>query len=379
MNPLQISANDSVEDVISKTSSARAWLDTEGEDVSLKPNAIILRMSAHIPGDSPAVKDVFEPAFKRLAVMTKGAIGVEGFWGGSLHKERDGIDALVNNLTDMCPVYSAWDATAFPAAQSLSLPFIFPSAEVATAVSEALYHDYFRKDFEVNQILMGRLVATSEYNLFSREPITCLDDLLGKKIACSDGMELDIYQALGAIPVGCSTPEAKKRFTNHEVAAVSISDSAAHTAGIYRDALYRTSANLVRVNLEYGLSHHFWNKLTPELKLIFNQWLRALAQAGAQLFYGLAGARARVAFQDAGIQFIDISETEIKQWQAKLAGVETQFSQKIEALGYPAKAMVVAIHASTQHYGDYSANQLFDDALHHPFTNITPLNESSDG
>jgi len=375
MNPLQISANDSVEDVISKTSSARAWLNTDGEDTNLKPNAIILKISAHIPGDSPAVKDVFEPAFKRLTVMTKGAIGVEGFWGGSLHKERDGIDALVNNLTDMCPVYSAWDANAFPAAQSLSLPFIFPSAEVATAVSEALYHEYFKKDFEANNILMGRLVATSEYNLFSREPITCLKDLLGKKIACSDGMELDIYQALGAIPVGCSTPEAKKRFGNNEVAAVSISDSAAYTAGIYQDALYRTSANLVRVNLEYGLSHHFWSKLSPELKVIFNQWLRALAQAGAQLFYGLAGARARVAFQGAGMQFIDISETELKQWQAKLTGVETQFSQQLQAVGYPAKSMIEAIHQSTKHYSDYSANQLFEEALQHPFTNITPLNE----
>ena len=373
MNPLQISANDSVENVIAKTNSARAWLNTDGEDVSLKADAITLRISAHIPGDSPAVKDVFEPAFKRLTVMTKGAIGVQGFWGGSLHKERDGIDALVNNLTDMCPVYSAWDANAFPAAQSLSLPFIFPSAEVATAVSEALYHEYFKKDFEANKILMGRLVATSEYNLFSREPITCLNDLFGKKIACSDGMELDIYKALGAIPVGCSTPEAKKRFANHEVAAVSISDSAAYTAGIYKDALYRTSANLVRVNLEYGLSHHFWNKLSPELKAIFNQWLRALAQAGAQLFYGLAGAEARVGFQNAGIQFIDISADELKQWQAKLTGVETQFSHKIQTLGYPAKEMIQAIHDSTKHYSTYSADQLFDDALNHPFTNITPL------
>lgn len=373
MNPLQISANDSVENVIAKTNSARAWLNTDGEDVSLKADANTLRISAHIPGDSPAVKDVFEPAFKRLTVMTKGAIGVQGFWGGSLHKERDGIDALVNNLTDMCPVYSAWDANAFPAAQSLSLPFIFPSAEVATAVSEALYHEYFKKDFEANKILMGRLVATSEYNLFSREPITCLNDLSGKKIACSDGMELDIYKALGAIPVGCSTPEAKKRFANHEVAAVSISDSAAYTAGIYKDALYRTSANLVRVNLEYGLSHHFWNKLSPELKVIFNQWLRALAQAGAQLFYGLAGAEARVGFQSAGIQFIDISADELKQWQAKLTGVETQFSQKIQALGYPAKVMIQAIHDSTKHYSTYSADRLFDDALNHPFTNITPL------
>lgn len=373
MNPLQIGANDSVEDVISKTASARKWLDTTGEDLTVKADAITLRVSAHIPGNSPAVKDVFEPAFKRLQIMTKGAIQVEGYWGGSLHKEREGIDALINNVTDMCPVYSAWDAKIFPAAQSLSLPFIFPSAEVATAVSEALYHDYFKKDFESNQILMGRLVATSEYNLFSREPMNCLDDLIGKKIACSDGMEFDIYQTLGAIPVGCSTPEAKKKFSNNEVDAVSISDSAAHTAGIFQDARYRTSANLVRVNLEYGLSHHFWNKLSPDLKIIVNQWLRALAQAGAQLFYGLAGARARVAFKEAGMQFIDINQEEIERWKHKLAGVQDQYSNKMKALGYPSDEMIHAIEGSTKHFSQYSADELFENALNHPLTNITPL------
>jgi TRAP-type C4-dicarboxylate transport system substrate-binding protein len=373
MNPQQIGANDSVEAVISKTSCARTWLDTSGEDPNIKPDVITLRMSAHIPGDSPAVKDVFEPAFKRLQIMTKGAIQVEGYWGGSLHKEREGIDALINNVTDMCPVYSAWDSKIFPAAQSLSLPFIFPSAEVATAVSEALYHDYFKKDFEANQILMGRLVATSEYNLFSREPIECLEDLIGKKVACSDGMEFDIYQTLGAIPIGCSTPEAKAKFASNEADAVSISDSAAYTAGIFQYARYRTSANLVRVNLEYGLSHHFWNKLSPDLKIIVNQWLRALAQAGAQLFYGLAGARARVAFQAAGMQFIDINEEEIQRWKHKLAGVQNQYSKKMEGLGYPSEEMISAIHESTKHFSQYSADELFESALKHPLTNITPL------
>jgi hypothetical protein len=37
--------------------------------------------------------------------------------------------------------------------------------------------------------------------------------------------------------------------------------------------------------------------------------------------------------------------------------------------------MIQAIHDSTKHYGDYSANQLFDESLKHPFANITPLHE----
>jgi TRAP-type C4-dicarboxylate transport system substrate-binding protein len=124
----QIIGTDSVQEVLDKTITARQWLTVTDEQLpTVKPD-YTLRVSAHIPGESPAVKDVFEPAFRRLREMSHGAIGVEAFWGGTLHPEREGIEALKNGITDLCPVYSAWDADLFPAAQILSLPFIFSSA-----------------------------------------------------------------------------------------------------------------------------------------------------------------------------------------------------------------------------------------------------------
>ena len=90
----QIIGTDSVQEVLDKTITARQWLTVTDEQIpSVKPD-FILRVSAHIPGQSPAVQDVFEPAFRRLQVMSKGAIGVEAFWGGALHPERAGIEAL---------------------------------------------------------------------------------------------------------------------------------------------------------------------------------------------------------------------------------------------------------------------------------------------
>ncbi len=372
MDGLQIGSDDSVEEVLSKTTVARKWLDCASEIHGNRNTELTLRISAHIPGSSPAVKDVFEPAFKRLEIMTGGAIKVEGHWSGSLHKERDGIEALKNGLTDMCPVYSAWDDKAFPAAQTLSLPFIFPSAEVATAVSEALYQQYFRPDFERQGVLMGRMVATSEYNLFSKEPIRSLEDIAGKKIACSNGVESEVFAALGAIPIGCSTPEAKQQFESDTVFAMSISDSAAHTVGIYRSAKFRTSANLVRVNLEYGLSRDFFNRLTPELKPIFNQWLRSLAQAGAQLFYGLAGAKAREEFKKSGMQFISLSNAEQIRWKEKVGGVESSLIARLEKGNYPAKEMVSAIRSQTQKYESWTADQLMQETIDSPFTDLLP-------
>jgi TRAP-type C4-dicarboxylate transport system substrate-binding protein len=372
MNGLQIGSDDSVQEVLGKTTIARKWLDCASDKNNTGKTELTLRISAHIPGSSPAVKDVFEPAFKRLEIMTNGAIKVVGHWGGSLHKEREGIEALNNGLTDMCPVYSAWDDKAFPAAQTLSLPFIFPSAEVATAVSEALYQKYFRADFERQGVLMGRMVATSEYNLFSKDPIKSLEDIAGKKIACSNGVESDVFSALGAMPIGCSTPEAKEQFESGAVFAMSISDSAAHTVGIYKSAKFRTSANLVRVNLEYGLSRNFVHRLTPELKPIFNQWLRSLAQAGAQLFYGLAGAKAREVFRHSGMQFISLSSAEQLRWKQKVGSVESSLIERLEKENYPAKEMVSAIRSQTQKYESWSADQLMQETIDRPFTDLLP-------
>jgi TRAP-type C4-dicarboxylate transport system substrate-binding protein len=369
-NPLQIGGDDSPQQVLAKTAVARRWLDAPPWATTQAERR--LRVSAHISGSSPAVVDVFEPAFQRLAAMTGGAIVAQGHWGGSLHKEREGIEALRSGLTHLCPVYSAWDATLFPAAQALSLPFLFCSAEAATHVSELLYRRYFSRDFERQGVLMGRMVATSEYNLFSRAPIASLADLQGRRVACSDGLESRLFAALGAEPVGCSTPEAAKRFAQGDVLAVSISDSAAHTTGLWRDARYRTSANLVRVNLEYGLSPLFLDQLPAPLRPILNAWLRGLAQAGAQLFYGLAGAKARVAFLEGGMKFISLEAAEQQRWRDRVAPVGEVLLAELIAAGYPAQQMLADVRREADAAARLSADELMAAALEHPLTDLLP-------
>jgi TRAP-type C4-dicarboxylate transport system substrate-binding protein len=260
----------------------------------------------------------------------------------------------------------------FPAARALSLPFLFSSAEAATHVSELLYRRYFSQDFERQGVLMGRMVATSEYNLFSRDPIATLADLQGRRVACSDGLESRLFATLGAVPVGCSTPEARQRFLAREVDAVSISDSAAHTVGLWREAKYRTAANLVRVNLEYGLSPSFHAQLAPGLRPVLNAWMRGLAQAGAQLFYGLAGARARVAFREGGMQFISLDAQEQARWRQRLAPVGQQLANELTQQGYPARQMIADLHDAAATCAGWSADRLMTEALERPLHDLLP-------
>lgn len=377
MSIRQIGGNDTPGQVVAKTAVARRWLDAPPID-GREPE-VTLRVSAHIPQRSPAVQDVFEPAFRRLWHMSDGRIGVHAVWDGALHPEREGIEALLQDRTDLCPVYSAWDARLFPAAQALSLPFLFSSAEAATHVSEELYRRHFSRDFEGQGILMGRMVATSDYNLFSRQPIASLEDLRGLRVACSDGLEAQLFQALGAQAVGCSTPQARQRFAQGDVAAVSISDSAAFTVGIYHDAAYRTQASLVRVNLEYGLSPHFFRRLPSDLRPVMNRWLRGLAQAGAQLFYGLAGAKARDAFRQAGLQSIELSATESLRWRERLAPVESQLGDALACAGYPAQALLRDLRDGAQRYESWSSDEFMTEALERPFEDLLPQGDPVPG
>jgi TRAP-type C4-dicarboxylate transport system substrate-binding protein len=249
---------------------------------------------------------------------------------------------------------------------------MFSSAEAATHVSELLYRQYFSQDFEAQGILMGRIVATGEYNLFSRSPIACLEDLQGLRVACSDGLEARIFQALGAEAVGCSTPEAKKRFATADVQAVSISDSAAFTVGLYHDAAFRTQANLVSVNLEYGLSPHFFGGLPESLRPLLNRWLRGLAQAGAQLFYGLAGAHARMAFSQAGIQSLSLDAQESSRWANQVAPVETELRNELASAGYPVDAMLRDVRQAAAETASLTSDELMTMALTQPFQNLLP-------
>jgi TRAP-type uncharacterized transport system substrate-binding protein len=61
---------------------------------------------------------------------------------------------------------------------------------------------------------MGRLKATSAFNLFSMRPIRTLADLQGLRVGGNDGIEGDVVRALGAIPVPGSSLEKKEAFAS---------------------------------------------------------------------------------------------------------------------------------------------------------------------
>jgi TRAP-type C4-dicarboxylate transport system substrate-binding protein len=348
---------------------ARDWLagkfaDTPAVDYAGMP--FTMKVTGHPPETASVVREVFKPAFKVLERMSRGKIRVDDRWGGSVHAERDGAAALRDGRTDFTPCYSGWDSAAYPMAQALRLPGLFADAEIATAISEELYPEFFRHDVEKQGIVMGRMKATSAFNLFSMHPIRTLDDMRGLRIGSNDGIEGNVLRALGAVPVPLSSLEKQQAFAAGTVDAMHLSDGPAEVFGIGIAARYRTALGLVRNNTEFGMSAAFWRSLPHDLQRVLHAWLRAEAQAECQVFYGLEGARACAKFRAAGCAFTAFSPDDEVRIRERVAPVIGDFVAAGEAAGRPAAALIAAIASLAEKYQGKTPDQLMAEAISHP-------------
>lgn len=354
-----------------QASVARAWLngDYAGKvDYPLRYSGAPIRMivTGHPPATASAVVDVLKPSFRVLEAMSRGKIAVEDHWGASVHRDRDGVAALSDGRSHLAPIYSGWDAGAYPMAQGLQLPGLFENSETATLISEQLYARYFRADVERQGILIGRMKASGAYHLFSMAPIRSRDDFKGLRVGTTEGVEADVMRALGAEPVTLSSLEMNPALSEGRIDAMHLADGSAEVFGIGRVARYRVALGLVRQNLEFGMSRAFWQALPDDLRAIVNAWLRAEAQAETQVFYGVAGARARERFKANGLQFIYLDPAEHERIETATRIVLGAFVDKEESNSRPARDMLADIARLADLHRGKSPNELMLEAIFSP-------------
>jgi hypothetical protein len=103
-----------------------------------------------------------------------------------------------------------------------------------------------------------------------------------------------------------------------------------------------------------------------------NEWLRGLAQAGAQLFYGLAGARGCEAFIQNGMEFISLTPEEQTIWRDRVAPVKQQLIDQLNSKGYSGNEIVEDILQWAKHYAEFTADELMQESLDNPFMDLLP-------
>ncbi|MDO9405078.1 MAG: TRAP transporter substrate-binding protein DctP [Polaromonas sp.] len=359
------------EEEICDYAQALAWLSGEAAKVppaeaSQPAHRFVMRVSAHPKEDAFVVGHVFRPAFEVLRRMSGGQIVVDEYWGESAHPAKEGFAALADGRTDLAACYTQWEADAHPMSQLLALPYLFPSSEIGTAVSEALYPRYLRGEFERPGVLMGRLKATGPYHLFSRRKVSRLSDMEGLVVGTNSGVDSHIATELGAQAVVLRSDQLLPAWESGQIDAVSLADGSADVFGIGVRSACRLELGTSMMNLEFGLSESFYNRLPEHLQVVLNDWLRAQAQAETQVFYGVGGAQAREKFAAAGCSFVTLGTEDRETLRNRLDVLTDQLARDLDVQGLPASAFVADARKASVELAGRSADDLMRDALEHP-------------
>jgi tripartite ATP-independent transporter DctP family solute receptor len=213
------------------------------------------------------VGDQFE---KRLAEVSGGTMAINQFPGGQLGQEPQMLQKLRSGDIDFIITATANGATITPQMGVLSLHFLFENeAHLAKAVGSKELNEAVRK--MVEETVQGaralHLLTLGFRNIYSKQPVTKLDDLKGKKIRVQATKTEDThFAAYGAVPVHMPFGEV---YTSLQTGVVDMAENGVNVfqtnkhyevAPVYSLTQHEANNNLIWV------SQKTWDSLTDQQK-----------------------------------------------------------------------------------------------------------------
>jgi len=154
--------------------------------------------SWNVPAD-PTTK-VLEAIAADLEAATGGMVTAEISFQ-ALGKPADYYDALVGGLCDMAYAGMPYTAGRFPLSEGLMLPIAYPDNVIRVKAAYKMWQKgYFDKQFA--DIHVFAIANTVDFlYMWPKEPVTTLAGIKGKKLSAPGGVQTDMVEAVGGIPV----------------------------------------------------------------------------------------------------------------------------------------------------------------------------------
>lgn len=165
----------------------------------------LVKIATFVPEQSVGVARVIQPWMEDVSAATD-AVRLQGFWGGSLGKSPfKQFELVQNGVADIAWVLPTYTAGQFPQMGLFELPFLFETAEEASAVGWRLHEQGLLTGLD-GVHLIG-LFATEPNALFMAEPIEGMDDLSGLRIRAAGGIGASWLESTGAASQSFSSAE----------------------------------------------------------------------------------------------------------------------------------------------------------------------------
>jgi len=265
-------------------------------------------------------------------------------FGGQLYKANATLTSVEEGITDVGWVFSFLEQAKLPLSQASSnAPFSTSNPALQLEVHQELMetNEAFRNEWEQHNLKVLGLTGTDLYDIYTKEPITGIDDIDGMKIS-APGVLGNWLRGTGANAVdGALT-------TYYTDVQTGVSDGALTLAlGALPIKLYEVAPYINRFDAggafsgAVAINRDSWDALPEEVQ-------NAMIEAGK--YYTEEHGKDLVArhefalnkMVELGAQIVDMPEGELVKWVNKMPDVAGDWAAPLEERGIPAKEFLAA-------------------------------------
>ncbi len=313
----------------STTTNTSSAAQNDGNEQSTAPSddgkVYELSLSTHDPVTSNKTIYLQEWA-DEVKEASGGRLNITVYSGGALAAGTAALDALRTGVCDIAWVYTSYFSGQFPLCEVICNPIGISSVPQATNVLYDLYDKYEALQQEVDEfeILMFHSNPTNKISTIAGKEIHSIDDLKGMTFRASAGTASDLLIAWGATPIQMAPGDIYQAVQKGTVGGYIFDWS-----GIVSFGLQEVTANYSTMPVYLGpyflaMNKDSFNALPEDLQQILIEHSGRDASLGMAWVYEGDEREGRRVIEDAGGNFIDVSEEEQERFnEASQALIDT--------------------------------------------------------
>lgn len=276
---------------------------------------------------------------------TGGKVTVDTYPGSMLLGAKDMVDGVIAGQADIGCVSTSYFPGRFVFTDVMSLPLGIPDARTGSLVLWDLYQKHNPEEFRKVKILT--LFTSAPSNIMSRKRVADLNDIRNLDLRASGGA-LQIIKAWGANGVGMpmsATPEALQK---------GVVQGLFSSLDVLKDfkfaelCRYVTLTNTVIYPFAVMMNLDTWNSLPPDVQKVLEDLGPDQADWTGTYLDGHVNDSTEWSKKTYQVEFIELSETDMAVWNAKLQPLVDNWTGQANGKGFPAREILDDVRTLTR-------------------------------
>jgi len=300
-----------------------------------------LKFSTWHPPLSRETKTVWLPMLDQMKKQSQGSLDYTLYAGGALGKAPEHYDIVAKGLSDMGYFTATFTPGRFPLTDVLSLAAWVDGKDLAVDIGNAVYDRILRDEFKDVKVL--ELNGCIQSYIWTKKPVTRMEDLRGLKIRTPGGHQTNYVKALGAEPVFMPPGDVYMAIETGTIDGIVTCPPVILAFKLHEVAKYGVVTTLGCVSEGMVMNMTTWKRLPGDQKTIVNE----LGTNPFRTSGGLTRTEYPKLIEEitkGGVNLVELPKDEAQRWYGRFQEVTRKWAGDLEAKGLPAKKAVAVMN-----------------------------------